>query len=436
MRVAMPINWNLFASSLTNIAKNNFREIGKLMNETKSFTITAIGIQAISVGDFNHHYDLLHIPNMGGYKFALEASTNCKNIILGTAGIDEVIYGKEVQVWKGRWGYVKKDIAKETSYWKKYIDKIKSIHVPANSELEEFHKYFDIPRKKMSVIHHGVNSDFFTPSIDKKSTRKKILSKLKIPNSPYFLHIGENNYERKNQKRLGQAFKQAKNSQPEFKHNLIIAGKHFPSIEKKLSKIDGIFFLDWISDEDLLELIQGADAFVLPSIHEGFGMPLVESMSCGVPCISCNRHAPPEILSNSGLLVDPTNIEDISNSMIKLAQDKKLLEDLSKKSLARSKDFSWEKNAKEIFKLYEINSSKPMEDFEKQYQYAAYRTLVSVADFFPTPNVDLLGPLLRFNYLDLMTWGVDIGLKNSKTKDFLLPFADWYKLKIEELSKE
>ena len=74
MRVAMPINWNLDASSLTNIARHNFREIGKIMNETKSFTLSAIGIQSVSLGDFNQHYDLLHIPNMGGYKFALNAS--------------------------------------------------------------------------------------------------------------------------------------------------------------------------------------------------------------------------------------------------------------------------------------------------------------------------------------------------------------------------
>ena len=81
MRVAIAINWNLHASSLTNIARNNFREIGKIMNETKSFTVAAVGMQSISLGDFNQHYDLLHVPNMGGYRFALNAATNCNNII-------------------------------------------------------------------------------------------------------------------------------------------------------------------------------------------------------------------------------------------------------------------------------------------------------------------------------------------------------------------
>jgi len=438
MRVAMPINWNLDASSLTNIVRNNFREIGKIMNDTKSFTLAAVGIQTAGLGDFNGHYDLLHIPNMGGYKFALNAASVCNNVIFGCSGIDEIIYGKEVLVWAGSWPQVTKQIDQEIIYWKKYINKIKHVYLPANSELEEFHKYLDIPYEKMSVINHGVNHDFFKPSDDKQNTRKKILSKLKIPDAPYFLHIGENNYVRKNLKLLAEAYEQAKYSQPlsEFKHNLIIAGKHYPAIEKELSKIPGIYFLDWITDDELLQLIQGSDAFLLPSLHEGFGMPLVESMACGVPCIACNRHAPPEVLAGSGLLVDPLDVDDIANSIIKLVKDKKLLHDLSAKSLSRAQNFSWKKNAEEIFKLYEIDTSKPMHNFEKQYELSAYRTLVSIADMFPTPNVDLLGPLLTFDYTPLLDWAVNMGLKDPKIKDFFSPYADWYKLKFEELSKE
>ena len=122
--------------------------------------------------------------------------------------------------------------------------------------------------------------------------------------------------------------------------------------------------------------------------------------------------------------------------MLKLDQDKKLLKDLSEKSLLRSQDFSWKKNAEEIFKLYEIDSSKPMQNFEKEYGIAAYRTLSSIADMFPTPKVDLLGPLIRFDYSKLLDWAVNIGLKDSKIKDFLHPFADWYKLKLEEVHHE
>ena len=165
-------------------------------------------------------------------------------------------------------------------------------------------------------------------------------------------------------------------------------------------------------------------------------MPLVESMACGVPCVSSNRHAPPEVLSDSGILVDPYDVDSIANSMMKIDKDKKMLQDLSKKSLVRSKYFSWRKNAKEIFKLYDVDVSKPMDNFHKQYDLSAYRTLVSVCDMFPTPNVDVFGSLIRFNYSELIEWAVKFGLKNPITRDFLSPFADWYKIKHEEVVKE
>tara|TARA_B110000263_G_C14978949_1_gene360598 strand:- start:281 stop:622 length:342 start_codon:yes stop_codon:yes gene_type:complete len=113
-----------------------------------------------------------------------------------------------------------------------------------------------------------------------------------------------------------------------------------------------------------------------------------------------------------------------------------MLQDLSDKSLSRAQDFSWKKNAKEIFKLYDVDTSKPMENFEKHYDLSAYRTLVSICDMFPTPNIDTIGALLRFNYLDLLDWAINIGSKDNATKDFLFPFIDWYKSKHEELSKQ
>ena len=230
MRVAMPINWNIDASSLTNIARHNFREIGKLMNETKSFTIAATRWESTYVGDFNQHYDLLHLPNIGGYKFPIQAALNCKNIILGLSGIDEIIYGKEILVWKESWKVVKPLIDQSVEHWKKYINKIKSVYVPAKSELTEMNQYLSIPIEKMNVINHGVDHNFFHPASDREQIRKQILTELSIPNQKFFLHVGENNFIRKNQERIGQAFTEAKKLG--LKHNLIIAGKHYPKIEK------------------------------------------------------------------------------------------------------------------------------------------------------------------------------------------------------------
>ena len=438
----MPINWNLDASSLTNIARHNFRELGKIMNKTQSFTISAVGIQSVGLGDFNQRFDLLHIPNMGGYRFPTNATDHCKKITFGLSGIDEVIYGKEVMLWKNMWHVEEPRIKKELEKWKKFVHKVKSIHVTTKSELEEMHKYLGVPREKMKIIPHGVDHDFFTPPKNKEKTRTNILSKLKIlhdgypypiPNGKYFLHIGEMNLARKNLVRLIDAF--LKSRKLGLKHNLIITGKHTKELENICINKSGIILLGWIPNNDLLELIQGADAFLLPSIHEGFGMPLVEAMACGIPCISSNRHSPPAVIEDVGILVNPYSETEISNAMLSLANNSKLLEELSEKSLKRSYDFSWEKNAQQIFELYEIDSSKPMKNFDEFYDLAAYRTLVTVCDFFPNKKQNLILSLLKFDYDDLIKWANDFGLDNPKTKDFLLPFEEWLNNKSTKTSQ-
>lgn len=423
MKIAMPINWNLTASSLTNLARHNFRELGKIMNKTRSFTLSAIGIQSVNLGDFNQRYDLLHIPNMGGYRFPINAVDHCKKYIFGLSGIDEVIYGKDVMLWKHTWYIQKPIIKKEIENWRKFIGRVKNIHVTTKSELEEMHKYLGIPYNKMTIIPHGVDHDFFVPARNKEKTRTEILSKLNIPNKKYFLNIGETNFVRKNQERLIEAFIKCKKAG--LTHNLIIAGKHVLELENICNNEPGVFLLDWITNDELLELIQGADVFVLPSIHEGFGMPLVEAMACGIPCISSNIHSPPEVISDCGLLVNPFDVSDIADAMISIITTPNLLENLSEKSLKRSNDFSWEKNAQQILKLYDIDPKKQMENFDNFYDLAAHRTLVSVCDFFPDKQQNMILSLLKFDYTDILNWAVNFGLDNPMTKDFLLPFEDW-----------
>ena len=423
MRVAMPINWNLDASSLTNLARHNFRELGKIMNDTKSFTLSAIGIQSLGLGDFNQRYDLVHIPNMGGYKFATNATNHCNNIIFGLSGIDEVIYGKEVMLWQNLWPSQKLFIEKEKHKWKQHVHKVSAIHVTTKSEAEEMHQYLGIPYEKMTIIPHGVNHDFFEPSTNKSKTRLNVLTKLNIPEQKYFLHVGELNFVRKNLERVVDAFVKCKKSG--LKHNLIIAGKHTLELENICHNIPGIYILDWVSNDELLQLIQGADAFLLPSLHEGFGMPLVEAMACGIPCISSNTHAPPEVIANCGILVNPRDVGEIADAMLSLSNNPSLLEELSEKSLKHSNNFSWKTNAEKIFELYQINPNIKMENFDHFFNLSAHRTLVTVCDFFPDKKQNMVLSLLRFDYNDLINWGVNYGLDNPMTRDFLLPYEEW-----------
>ncbi|MCV0399667.1 MAG: glycosyltransferase family 4 protein [Nitrosarchaeum sp.] len=421
MRIGIVLDWNVNASSLMNINRNLFRELGKIMNETKSFTISAIKESSVGIGDINHHYDVIHIPNMGGYRFPVIPAQNCKNLILGLSGIDEVIYGNEVFTDSSRWKIQEPLIKTAINNWKSNIDKIKSIHVVTSSEYNEMHQYLGIPHKKMTIIPHGVNHDFFKPPTNKEKTRKEILHKFHIPESRYFLHVGETNWKRKNHLRIIEAYAKAKKSG--LKHSMIFVGKYNSKIKKIGEKIPGVFFLGWLSNEYMLKFMQGADAFILPSIHEGFGMPLVESMACGVPCITSNNHAPPEVVGNSGLLVNPRDASEISEKMLQIVNDK-LQAELSKKAINQAKLFSWEDSAKKILNLYD-NGGMQTNTFEEDYEVAAYRTLTTVCELYPDSKQRLIESLLQFDYSKMISWALEDGLYDEKTRDFLLPFESW-----------
>ena len=112
-------------------------------------------------------------------------------------------------------------------------------------------------------------------------------------------------------------------------------------------------------------------------------MPLVEAMACGIPSITTNKHAPPEVVDDSGILVNPLDSSEIATEMLQIVTDDALLNKLSQNSLKRAKIFSWENNAKQILELYENIDPKPTENFEKNYEIAAYRTLTTVCEIFP-----------------------------------------------------
>ena len=445
MRLGMVLDWNLDSSALMNIARIAFRELGKMMNETKSFTISAIPLNSIGIADMNKHFDCIHIPNMGGYKFPLKDSANYKNLIIGPIGIDEVVHGESVYVSKSLWKKQMPLIQNEVIRWKKNIDKISAVHVTTESEKTEMNEHLGIPLEKMTVFPLGVEHDLFTPPDDKNKIRKKILSKFGMADQNYFIHISELNHARKNVFRMLDAFKEARKKG--ITQKLIIVGKthtdannhtscfphvHCKEIDKMIIENPDLISLGYVSKPDLVELIQGSDALVLPSIHEGFGMPLVECMACGVPSITSDKHSPPEVVGDAGLLVNPYNVSDIANKMVEINEGN-TLQTLSQRALERSKNYSWKTYIAKIFELYEKHAKFAGDwDFEKQYELAAYRTLPVVCLLFANEKRKIfMQSILRFNYPKIVQWASEYGLNDPQARDFLLPFKGW----IEKQSK-
>lgn len=426
MRIGIAADYGKYAnsSSLNLIAKKIFSEFGKLMNERKDFTISALLYENIGIGNVNQHYDCISIPNMGGYRFPHQRALTCKNLFIGLSGIDEVVLGQEVYKTKTAWKKNKILIEKEIPKWSKFSDSIRLIHVPSNSDKDQMVKYLKIPEEKIRVIYHGVDREKFKPVSNKEKERKKILASFFMKDSPYFIHISESNWARKNVFRMLEAFDKARKNG--IKHQLVIVGKADKIIYKKINSFEGVKMLGFVSEDHLVRLLQCADAMIFPSLHEGFGLPIAESMVCGIPVITSNVFSPPEIVGDGGLLVDPYNVSDITSKIVDMSSNDILREELSRKALELSKKYSWQDAASKLLKLIEQNvKSSSNFDFEKNYELSAYRTLTTVCQMNPQLYSTSVQDLLEFDYSRIIQWAVEIGLKAPDFKDYLMPFREW-----------
>lgn len=108
-----------------------------------------------------------------------------------------------------------------------------------------------------------------------------------------------------------------------------------------------------VSDEALIGWYQGAGVFAFPSLYEGFGLPVLEAMACGVPVLCSNSSSLPEVAGDAAILADPRNVEQWSVDLARLLDDTRLREELSERGRARALTFSWDRTATETVALYE-----------------------------------------------------------------------------------
>jgi glycosyltransferase involved in cell wall biosynthesis len=172
--------------------------------------------------------------------------------------------------------------------------------------------------------------------------------------NPYFLYVG-NLEPRKNLDRLIEAF--ARVSQKDIE--LLIVGDRWyrgGEAEKKVRSLGlagRVRFLGYVPRAELPALYSGATAFVYPSLLEGFGLPVVEAMACGAPVITSNNSALKEIAGGASLLVDPRNVQEMTEALSNVAGDKTLREKLSSAGLQRAARFSWENTARLTLDAYQ-----------------------------------------------------------------------------------
>jgi len=202
------------------------------------------------------------------------------------------------------------------------------IFVDSLQTKNDLNAFLKINEKRVILNYPGVDIKKPSQQAIKKTVLKYHLTK------PFVLTVGKIE-PRKNFSRLVEAFKKIK--QPDLK--LLIVGPE--GWEKLKTQDKNIQIINQISDEELFSLYNRCLFFICPSIWEGFGYPVIEAMKSGAPVITSNISSLKEIAQDTALLVNPLSVEEISQAMIKMINNKQLRKDLSEKGLKRAEQFSW-----------------------------------------------------------------------------------------------
>ncbi len=164
---------------------------------------------------------------------------------------------------------------------------------------------------------------------------------------PYVLAIS-NERPHKNIHRLLRAFS-ASRLPSEVK--LVISGRasvEAARVRQQLRLEDASLFIGRVADEDLPALYRGALALCMPSLSEGFGLPVLEAMASGVPVMASNSTSLPEVAGHAAVLVDPTDVQAMAEGLRRVVMDEGLRVELIQRGLARSREFSWDRTAQRI----------------------------------------------------------------------------------------
>jgi len=132
----------------------------------------------------------------------------------------------------------------------------------------------------------------------------------------------------------------------------------YPALAKELGIADTVKFIGPVAEADKPALYRGASVFVYPSRYEGFGLPPLEAMACGVPVVASDAASLPEVIGNAGYLIAPDDTRSLGASIITCVVEQSVAENLRARGLAQAKKFSWEKTARETAAAYEAAQAK------------------------------------------------------------------------------
>lgn len=286
-----------------------------------------------------HPVDILFVPAH------VVPAIHPQNTIVTIHGLEYEFFPEGYSFWARlymRWSI------KLSCKWAKKI-----IAVSENTK-KDLIKLYKVAENKIEVVYEGMD---LAQNAKRKTQNDSV--KLKVE-KPYLLFVGRLE-KRKNVEEIIEAYKILKEKY-NIPHSLMLAGKPGFGFEIIKLKIDNllkivncklkIIQLGYVDETSKQELLSNADVFLFPTFYEGFGLPILEAQSLGVPVVTSNISSLPEVGGNSVLYADPYKPESIAEAIFRLIEDQNLKNDIIKKGFENTKRFSWEKCADEIAKLF------------------------------------------------------------------------------------
>ncbi len=228
-------------------------------------------------------------------------------------------------------------------------------HILADSQAtqNDLINLWGVPETKITVLYSGVNP-VFRP-IEKEGELKQVRQKYQMSEWPYLLSVSTIQ-PRKNYQMLIRAFKPISQSWP---HHLVIAGGKGWLYEETLAEVERqglqgrVHFLGFVADEDLPALYTQATLVLFPSFYEGFGLPLLEAMACGVPVVSSDASCLPEVVGGAGRLLNPHDEAAWTDTVHKLLLDGRERGRLVAAGFRQAHQFTWKKAARQLIGIYQ-----------------------------------------------------------------------------------
>lgn len=244
-----------------------------------------------------------------------------------------------------------------TPYYRYYIPQVltQAEHIICNSQATatDIVDFYGIPARKITPIHLGYDRNHFRPLSRAENQSSKFLAEVgnsEESTKPFFLYIGRHD-PYKNLQRLIAAFAAIPHC---HNYQLWLAGsrdpRYTPQLKTQAEELGiakQVKFLDYVDYDRLPIILSQATALVFPSLWEGFGIPVLEAMACGTPVITSNLASLPEVAGDAGILVNPYQVEAIAQAMEEIVTDQQLRCQLSRQSLQRAQQFSWQKTGQE-----------------------------------------------------------------------------------------